>query len=117
MNQYIRASNGRRPVIAVLAVILGAAVAMRQIGPVAHAQIASPADHFKYGSVGIEENQGLPYWIWQVLPIIAPHRRPPLYALPPHAREAGPIEVWSEHAPRGRRGRRPELPGVLRWIT
>jgi cytochrome c5 len=25
-------------------------------------------EHFKYGSVGIEDNEGLPYWIWQVLP-------------------------------------------------
>jgi hypothetical protein len=25
-------------------------------------------EHFKYGSVGIESEEGLPYWIWQVLP-------------------------------------------------
>jgi cytochrome c553 len=25
-------------------------------------------EHFKYGSVGIEPEEGLPYWIWQVLP-------------------------------------------------
>lgn len=28
----------------------------------------SAVDHFKYGSVGIESEEGLPYWIWQVLP-------------------------------------------------
>jgi hypothetical protein len=28
----------------------------------------SAVDHFKYGSVGIEPEEGLPYWIWQVLP-------------------------------------------------
>ncbi|HVH26182.1 MAG TPA: hypothetical protein VM818_05465 [Vicinamibacterales bacterium] len=28
----------------------------------------SGEEHFKYGSVGIEAEEGLPYWIWQVLP-------------------------------------------------
>src|SRR5262245_46940005 len=28
----------------------------------------SAVEHFKYGSVGIESEEGLPYWIWQVLP-------------------------------------------------
>ena len=28
----------------------------------------SAVEHFKYGSVGIEAEEGLPYWIWQVLP-------------------------------------------------
>ena len=32
------------------------------------AQGVSGEDHFKYGSVGIESQEGLPYWIWQVLP-------------------------------------------------
>ena len=35
------------------------------------ASAVQPADgdeHFKYGSVGIESEEGLPYWIWQVLP-------------------------------------------------
>jgi glycosyltransferase involved in cell wall biosynthesis len=50
---------------------------------------------------------------WRVLPIIAPHGRAPLYELPAHALQAGPIEVWSERAPRGRRAKRPSLPGVL----
>ncbi len=52
---------------------------------------------------------------WQVLPIVAPHGRPPLYELPPHARALPPIEVWSERRPRGRRGARgdSELPAVL----
>src|SRR3954451_24926684 len=59
--------------------------------------------------------RGLTEFEWTVLPIIAPHGRAPLYELPGNAREAGPIEVWSETVPRGRRGRaaRPALPGVL----
>ena len=57
--------------------------------------------------------RGLDEFDWRVLPIIAPHGRAPLYELPAHAREAGPIEVWSERLPRGRRAKRPPLPGVL----
>jgi hypothetical protein len=34
----------------------------------ADAADASSVEHFKYASVGIEDNEGLPYWIWQVLP-------------------------------------------------
>src|SRR3954451_1980384 len=59
--------------------------------------------------------RGLTEFDWTVLPIIAPHGRAPLYALPEHARQAGPIEVWTESLPRGRRRRgvRTALPGVL----
>src|SRR5262245_43237197 len=50
---------------------------------------------------------------WQVLPIVAPHGRAPLYELPPHARLLDPIEVWSERRPRGRRGGGGDLPAEL----
>ncbi len=55
---------------------------------------------------------------WQVLPIVAPHGRPPTFALPDHATEIGPIEVWSEDLPKTARGRGDrrsgvELPSIL----
>ncbi|HWI72475.1 MAG TPA: DUF3492 domain-containing protein [Baekduia sp.] len=56
---------------------------------------------------------------WQVMPIVAPQGRPPTLALPPHATEIGPVEVWSEELPkvaRGGRGDRRsgvELPSML----
>src|SRR5688572_21558651 len=34
-------------------------------GPVDYASIE---DHFKYGSIGSEPGNGIPYWIWRVLP-------------------------------------------------
>ena len=37
---------------------------------------------------------------WQVLPIIGAHGQPRRFQLPPHAREVGPIEIWSERLPR-----------------
>jgi len=39
-------------------------------------EAASPEEHFKYGSVGIEDEEGLPYWIWQVLPRMFPEKLP-----------------------------------------
>lgn len=32
----------------------------------------SAEEHFKYGSIGTEASEGLPYWIWMVLPRIFP---------------------------------------------
>ena len=37
---------------------------------------ASDEEHFLYGSVGTEADQGVPYWIWLVLPRIFPEYMP-----------------------------------------
>lgn len=37
---------------------------------------ASDEDHFLFGSVGTEEQQGIPYWIWLVLPRVFPEHLP-----------------------------------------
>jgi mono/diheme cytochrome c family protein len=37
---------------------------------------ASDEDHFKYGSIGMEENSGVPYWLWLVMPRIFPEKLP-----------------------------------------
>jgi hypothetical protein len=37
---------------------------------------ASDEEHFLYGSVGTEAEQGLPYWIWLVLPRVFPEYLP-----------------------------------------
>ncbi|MEB3212949.1 MAG: hypothetical protein VKL39_16465 [Leptolyngbyaceae bacterium] len=36
-------------------------------GPVTYSNIN---DHFKYGSIGSEPANGIPYWIWKVLPVM-----------------------------------------------
>jgi hypothetical protein len=33
-------------------------------------------DHFKYGSIGSEPANGIPYWIWKVLPEVFPEKLP-----------------------------------------
>lgn len=37
---------------------------------------ASDEEHFLYGSVGTEEQEGVPYWVWLVLPRIFPEYLP-----------------------------------------
>jgi hypothetical protein len=44
------------------------------------AQPSGGVEHFKYGSVGIESEEGIPYWIWQVLPRMFPDKLPGGYA-------------------------------------
>jgi len=36
----------------------------------------SPEEHFKYGSIGAEKPEGVPYWIWLVLPRMFPEKLP-----------------------------------------
>lgn len=42
-------------------------------GPVAYSNIV---DHFKYGSIGSEPTNGIPYWIWKVMPVMFPDHLP-----------------------------------------
>lgn len=37
---------------------------------------ATQEEEFKYGSIGTEANEGIPYWIWYVLPRVFPHHLP-----------------------------------------
>lgn len=39
-------------------------------------QYANIEDQFKYGSIGAENNEGIPYWIWVVLPRMFPEYLP-----------------------------------------
>ena len=56
------------------ALLAGAAIDASQSVPSAH--IASVEDEFKYGSVGIESEEGMPYWIWQALPRVFADKLP-----------------------------------------
>jgi cytochrome c553 len=44
--------------------------------PNAVPQFDSVEDQFKYGSVGIESEEGIPYWIWQALPRVFADKLP-----------------------------------------
>ncbi len=57
-------------IIAVVLFILSPAISN---APVDYADIE---DHFKYGSIGSEPVNGIPYWIWKVLPELFPDKLP-----------------------------------------
>jgi hypothetical protein len=57
----------------VLAVAIFLAWPLLSDNPVDYADID---DHFKYGSIGSEAANGVPYWIWKVLPAVFPDKLP-----------------------------------------
>ena len=59
---------------------------------------ASDEEHFLYGSVGTEAEQGVPYWIWLVLPRIFPEYLP------------GARRIRVDRRPRARRPRDADRP-------
>jgi mono/diheme cytochrome c family protein len=63
-------------VIATLFAVLCVLVSTSQVA----SQDNGGVEHFKYGSVGIESEEGIPYWIWQVLPRMFPDKLPGGYA-------------------------------------
>ena len=62
-------------VIVVLVLLAGGIFVYRQISnrPVDYSDIR---EHFKYGSIGSEPANGIPYWIWKVLPEMFPEKLP-----------------------------------------
>lgn len=74
-------STHRRWVVAAIAVV--AVVALLAIvgwyklyRVVAAAEYASDEDNFKYGSIGTEDQSGLPFYMWKVLPRVCPDLLP-----------------------------------------
>ena len=58
------------------AVIAGAAIDASQNRNGAPGNFESHEEQFKYGSVGIESEEGLPYWIFQALPRVFADKLP-----------------------------------------
>ena len=61
-----------RLVTLVVAILLSVAIALASPlitnnGPVKYENIV---DHFKYGSIGSEPANGIPYWIWKAMPVM-----------------------------------------------
>lgn len=70
----------RRAAIVVLIIFFLLAIAASllfwKFVPNAPVDYVSIDDHFKYGSIGSEPANGLPYWIWKVLPDMFPEKLP-----------------------------------------
>ncbi len=76
----VEQAERRRAVIVLAVVLLAVALVAAFVywrffsqRPVDYADIG---EHFKYGSIGSEPANGLPYWIWQVLPDMFPEKLP-----------------------------------------
>jgi hypothetical protein len=75
---YLRKRRRRKIVLGVVVVLGLAGLALfnqvnrRQI-PVDY---ANDADHFKYGSIGSDVKDAIPYWIWRVMPDVCPDKLP-----------------------------------------
>jgi len=63
-------------VIVVLSYVGGLAL-FRRFNPDAPTVYRDIREHFKYGSIGSEPANGIPYWIWKVLPEMFPEKLPP----------------------------------------
>ena len=73
-----RRSRRRYKLLAALAVLVlligaGAWSLLFRTVPVRH---ATAEDAFKHGTIGVEAAQGIPYWIWVVLPRVFPEHLP-----------------------------------------
>jgi mono/diheme cytochrome c family protein len=71
----------KKRVISILAVLLllglgGAFVGWYKLFREVSIRYQSEEDHFKYGSVGTERPQGIPYYIWKILPSLFPDKLP-----------------------------------------
>ena len=60
----------------ILMVVLGTGGWLLLLRPVPQAATSDPAKLFDHGSIGNEAAQGLPYWIWRVLPKVFPDLLP-----------------------------------------
>src|SRR5215217_8593098 len=60
---------------AVLALVLGLG-AWNTLLRTVPVDYGSAAENFKYGTIGVEESAGIPYWIWLVLPRVFPEHLP-----------------------------------------
>ncbi|AMV18356.1 hypothetical protein [Planctomyces sp. SH-PL14] len=57
-------------------VLVGGALVWEKLFHEYPQEFATTADQFKYGSIGAENSQGIPYWIWVVLPRVFPDHLP-----------------------------------------
>jgi mono/diheme cytochrome c family protein len=69
--------RARHTVVAILIAALAmGAITWYQLFRQVPVTYADPAEHFKYGSIGVEVPAGIPYWIWVVLPRVFADKLP-----------------------------------------
>ena len=73
---YERKRAGKILLIIFFLLALAFALLFWKFVPNAPVDYVSITDHFKYGSIGSETANGIPYWIWKVLPDMFPDKLP-----------------------------------------
>ena len=76
VEQYGRRMTAWAIAVIVLAAYVGGLALFRRFNPDAPTIYADIREHFKYGSIGSEPANGIPYWIWKVLPEMFPEKLP-----------------------------------------
>jgi hypothetical protein len=71
-----RSRAGRILLILIIVLALIVTYLFWKFIPNAPVDYADINDHFKYGSIGSEPANGIPYWIWKVLPDMFPEKLP-----------------------------------------
>jgi hypothetical protein len=71
-----RFRKGALLAVVVMGAIIGGVVYVNFFRELPAPYFASDEDHFLFGSTGTEADQGVPYWIWLVLPRIFPEHLP-----------------------------------------
>lgn len=68
--------RSHRLIVGLLIVLAGVIVRATAPGRSDGPSFPDIVDHFKYGSIGAEENSGIPYWIWKVMPEVCAEHLP-----------------------------------------
>lgn len=72
----LRRRGIRRLFIVIMLITIAAIYLFLAFSPNAPVDYDDIREHFKYGSIGSEAVNGLPYWIWKVLPEMFPDKLP-----------------------------------------
>lgn len=62
--------------VLILLATIGIMVGIRVFGRTEPVTFTDPLEHFKYGSIGSEPVNGIPYWIWKALPLMFADKLP-----------------------------------------
>ena len=75
-----QSSESKRKTIVIIIIAVIATILIYLVSPLLSlnntVKYANIEDHFKYGSIGGEAANGIPYWIWKVLPVMFADKLP-----------------------------------------
>src|SRR4030095_5913245 len=76
VEEELRRRSGRVELVIVVILFLIGSYFFWAFNPNAPIDYVEIREHFKYGSIGSDVDNGIPYWIWRVLPDLFPDKLP-----------------------------------------